>query len=258
MAPAPVLTAVWCCSVGTTWPLEVRELDPDTTLGTIVDRISSGVPITQPEPDTLARELLAARGLRLIGDATADHDTRSRRRIGYVCADAEPIAPVADHTITSSDTVTWAGPDGLLPYTPTQRLELTVAHPGPGVCVVTVNGELDLLTAPLLDACVREQLAARPLHLVLNLEPVRFLSARGLTCLQQARDLTQQAPGSQLHLTGLVTRVVARPLEITGLLELFGTYPTLAHALVALDASPSAMSVPHQGVGKLTTPMSGT
>ena len=234
MAPAPVLTAVWCCSVGTTWPLEVRELDPDTTLGTIVDRISSGVPITQPEPDTLARELLAARGLRLIGDATADHDTRSRRRIGYVCA------------------------DGLLPYTPTQRLELTVAHPGQGVCVVTVNGELDLLTAPLLDACVREQLAACPLHLVLNLQPVRFLSARGLTCLQQARDLTQQTPGSQLHLTGLVTRVVARPLEITGLLELFDTYPTLAHALVALHAVAVPMSVPHQRVGKLTTPMSGT
>jgi len=35
------------------------------------------------------------------------------------------------------------------------------------------------------------------------------------------------------------TRVVARPLEITGLLELFDTYPMLAHALVALEPSPS-------------------
>ncbi|MGH3535956.1 MAG: hypothetical protein ACRDQG_14785 [Pseudonocardiaceae bacterium] len=149
--------------MGTTWTLEVRELNPDTALGTIVDRISSGVPITQPEPDALA-ELLAAQGLRIIGGPPADHGTRSRRRIGYVCADAELIAPAADHTINFSDTFSWAGPNGLLPCTPAQRFELTLAHPALGVCVVTVNGELDLLTAPLHHACVREQLAAAPLH----------------------------------------------------------------------------------------------
>ncbi|MGH3593790.1 MAG: hypothetical protein ACRDRF_22530, partial [Pseudonocardiaceae bacterium] len=163
VAAPPVRTAVWCCSVGTTWTLEVRELNPDTALGTIVDRISSGVPITQPEPDALA-ELLAAQGLRIIGGPPADHGTRSRRRIGYVCADAELIAPAADHTINFSDTFSWAGPNGLLPCTPAQRFELTLAHPALGVCVVTVNGELDLLTAPLHHACVREQLAAAPLH----------------------------------------------------------------------------------------------
>ncbi|MGB8961117.1 MAG: hypothetical protein WCC38_04050 [Pseudonocardiaceae bacterium] len=146
---APALTAVWCCSVGTTWTLEVRELDPDTTLGTIVDRISSGVPITQPEPDTLARELLAARGLRLIGDATAALGTRSRRRSGYVCVDAELIAPVVDHTSTSSDTATWPGPDGLLPYPdPAARVD----RGAPRACIRgDGDGELDLLTAPLPD-----------------------------------------------------------------------------------------------------------
>lgn len=87
--PQPhLLAAVWCCSVGTTWTLEVRELDRDATLGVIVDWISSGVPVSQPAPDELARELLAERGLRLIRDTSAALGTRSRHRIGYVCADA--------------------------------------------------------------------------------------------------------------------------------------------------------------------------
>lgn len=86
--PSP-LAAVWCRSVGTTWTLELHELDRDTTLGAIVDWISSGVPVSQPAPDELARELLAERGLRLIRDSSAGPRTHSRHRIGYVCADTE-------------------------------------------------------------------------------------------------------------------------------------------------------------------------
>jgi hypothetical protein len=37
-----VLVAVWCRSVGTTWTLELHELDSGMTLGTLVDWISSG------------------------------------------------------------------------------------------------------------------------------------------------------------------------------------------------------------------------
>jgi hypothetical protein len=53
--------------------------------------ISSGVPISQSEPDALARELLAARGLALFGDCSVGPCTHSRRGIGYVTGDAEPI-----------------------------------------------------------------------------------------------------------------------------------------------------------------------
>ena len=84
-----MLAAVWCCSVGTTWTLELRKPDRDTALGTIVDWISSGVPVSQPAPDALARELLAARGLRLISESSAARCTRSRHHIGYVCVDPE-------------------------------------------------------------------------------------------------------------------------------------------------------------------------
>jgi alcohol dehydrogenase class IV len=79
---------------------------------------------------------------------------------------ADPSA--ADHPSNSADTVVAAGggsADDFAVRTPTQRLRLTVQHPAVGVRVVAVDGELDLHTAPLLDACVREQLAAVPTNL---------------------------------------------------------------------------------------------
>jgi hypothetical protein len=90
-APVPVLAAVWCCSVGTIWTLELHELDHNMQLGPIVDWISSGVPVTQPTPDKLTHELLATRGLRLFFDPSPGPHTSSRHRIGYVCVDAELI-----------------------------------------------------------------------------------------------------------------------------------------------------------------------
>lgn len=90
-AAAPVLRAVWCRSVGTSWTLELHELDGGTASGAIVDWISSGVPISQPEPEALGRELLAERGLHLFRDPSTGPWTRSRYGIGYVCRDAELI-----------------------------------------------------------------------------------------------------------------------------------------------------------------------
>ena len=90
-ATAPVLAAVWCRSVGTSWTLELHELDGGTAPGKITDSISSGVPIAQPEPQALATEILAERGLRLFPDPSAGPCTYSRRGIGYVCTDTELI-----------------------------------------------------------------------------------------------------------------------------------------------------------------------
>lgn len=87
-----VLAAVWCRSVGTSWTLELHVANEGTALGRVVDWISSGVPIVQPEPDAaLARELLTTRGLHLFGDSSAGPRTDSRRGIGYACRDAELI-----------------------------------------------------------------------------------------------------------------------------------------------------------------------
>jgi hypothetical protein len=95
--PVPVLVAAWCRSVGTTWTLELRSLDHGELAGRVVDWIPSGVPTSQPVPDTSAENLLAERGLVLFRDASggsnaADANQPSQRRvIGPVTRDAEAM-----------------------------------------------------------------------------------------------------------------------------------------------------------------------
>ena len=120
------------------------------------------------------------------------------------------------------------------PGTSAQLFGVTVRRPVVGVHVVAVAGELDILTASLLEACIHEQLAAVPTHLILDLEAVRFLGASGLSSLLRVHELAQQTPRTQLHLAGMVTRVVARSLEVTGLLGKFESYPSVTDALAAL------------------------
>jgi hypothetical protein len=59
--------------------------------GTVVDWVNSGVPISQPEPDALARGLLAERGLQLFRNSSVGPCTYSRHGIGYACTSAELI-----------------------------------------------------------------------------------------------------------------------------------------------------------------------
>jgi anti-sigma B factor antagonist len=151
-------------------------------------------------------------------------------------ADPLPDAPLVD--AVDSPAAVGDRPAG---YTPQRQWGLSVQHhPAVAICAVVVEGELDLLTAPLLERSVREQLLAAPAHLILDLESVCFVGSSGLTCLLTARELAQTS-GVQLHLAGLITRVVARPVEITGLLAVFSTYPTLIHAMMEL-ADPDARS----------------
>jgi hypothetical protein len=92
-ATTPVLAVVWCRSVGTSWTLELHQLRRGTPHTTLMDWISSGVPITQPEPpEALARKLLAERGLWLFRDSLAGPCTGTRRGVGYAAGDADLIA----------------------------------------------------------------------------------------------------------------------------------------------------------------------
>ena len=71
--------------------------------------------------------------------------------------------------------------------TPARALGLTLRCPNAGVCVVAVNGELDTLTAPLRGACMRPLVATTPVHLILAVQPLRFLGVSGLTYLLSHR-----------------------------------------------------------------------
>jgi hypothetical protein len=73
--------------------VELHEFDCDAALGPIVDWISSGVPISEPEPTAaLARELLTERGFQLIPDSSAGPSSLHRHGIGYACRDTDLIA----------------------------------------------------------------------------------------------------------------------------------------------------------------------
>jgi hypothetical protein len=104
-----VLMVVWCCSVGTTWTVELHEPGPGATLGRLVDWISSGVPIGQPKPDeATARTLLATRGLHLYPDSTLGPATSTRRSIGYASEDPKVITRA--HQIRAAATVAGVHP----------------------------------------------------------------------------------------------------------------------------------------------------
>ena len=148
-----------------------------------------------------------------------------------VSADSQPprlsSAAASKAGDTTQDTALNAG---------SESLELTVERPAIGVCVVTVRGELDMLTASALAASLEQQLSTNPNHLVVDLQGVSFLDSKGLHCLLQARETTHTT-NTQLHLAGLVTRAVARPLQVSQLLDLFTTYPTITQALAAIRST---------------------
>ena len=88
-----------------------------------------------------------------------------------------------------------------------------------GVVTVTVVGEVDTFTAPVLRSSLDTQLEQQPKALVIDLSGVQFLGSAGLAVLVE----TQKSARSRdvdLRLIA-TTRAVTRPLEVTGLIDLF-------------------------------------
>jgi anti-sigma B factor antagonist len=100
-----------------------------------------------------------------------------------------------------------------------------------GAMVVTVRGELDMATAPIVAVAVKDALA-RGLPVVLDLSGLRFFSSAGLTLLAQL-DTERRQRSVDVRLVG-DQRVVILPLELTGLRDLFPIHTSLADALAAI------------------------
>ncbi|GAA1390164.1 hypothetical protein GCM10009613_30380 [Pseudonocardia kongjuensis] len=111
---------------------------------------------------------------------------------------------------------------------PADGLEIGTATPAEGVVVVTVSGELDMLTAPELRAAVADRIPSVEL-VVLALDGVRFLGTSGLAALIELRE--------QAHRTGVELRIacterrVLRPIGIAGLHHLFDIHDDVPAAL---------------------------
>jgi anti-sigma B factor antagonist len=105
----------------------------------------------------------------------------------------------------------------------------------PGVRLVAVAGELDILTAPLLLAALQRPENIGATHLVISLVEVDFLAGAGINVLiDVARRRRRRS-----HRTHLITRpgnaAVARTIEVTGAAELLAVHSDLEQCLRSLD-----------------------
>jgi anti-sigma B factor antagonist len=100
-----------------------------------------------------------------------------------------------------------------------------------GAIIVTVEGELDMLTTPRLRAAVSEALdEAMGEPVVLDLTKITFLGSPGLAALVEAVRQARQL-GGPLRIVVDNARPVIRPIELTGLDDVLALYETVEEAL---------------------------
>ena len=113
-------------------------------------------------------------------------------------------------------------------------LDTVVTRPRAHVILLEVDGEVDSLTAPRLEAGLEAALAgASPddTDVVVDLSGVTFLASSGLAVLIGAARRVS-ASDMRLHLVA-ASRAVTRPLEVTGADALFDVHADVAAALAA-------------------------
>jgi anti-sigma B factor antagonist len=100
------------------------------------------------------------------------------------------------------------------------RIDVTAAQSRNG-CLITVSGEVDSATAPGLRGCLLEVLARPGVEVVeVDLSHVTFLDSAGLSALATAHRAAEAA-GRTLRMRCGTARAVVRPLQITGLWDVF-------------------------------------
>jgi anti-sigma B factor antagonist len=97
-----------------------------------------------------------------------------------------------------------------------------------GIAVLAVTGELDLVTAPRLNAVVVDVIAKAPAVLIIDLTDVGFLASAGMTALVVASDDVSEATRFAVVADGPAT---SRPMKLVGLDAVFTIYPSLDAAL---------------------------
>ena len=97
--------------------------------------------------------------------------------------------------------------------------------------LVTVTGEVDMLTTPHLRSYLQKHVQQAEARLVLDLRGVAFLGSSGLAVLVETLDWTRERDIA-LRLV-CTSREVLRPLEATGLTELFDIRSTPEDALAS-------------------------
>ncbi|WP_328395748.1 STAS domain-containing protein [Nocardia sp. NBC_00416] len=104
-----------------------------------------------------------------------------------------------------------------------------------GTAIVTVQGEVDMASAPQLQAALEDtQREGHPL--IVDMSEVGFLGSAGLSVLL----VVSEAAGSGNGLRVVVSDAVRRPIELTGLDKLLAVYDSLAAAVAAGTNTPAS------------------
>ncbi|MFE5327727.1 STAS domain-containing protein [Embleya sp. NPDC056575] len=113
-------------------------------------------------------------------------------------------------------------------------LLVQVSAVGAGHTLVTVHGEIDMDSGPILDDALGRQVSAEPTRLLLDLSSVAFIDSFGLRILVRAERRVREAGGS-LRLIA-PTRAVERVLRLTGFTLMVAVHDTVREALDAEEA----------------------
>lgn len=106
-------------------------------------------------------------------------------------------------------------------------VQLRTERPAPNCVVLSVLGEIDLVTVPSLESAIVEHVAAAP-YLVIDLSAVTFFGSLGLSALMRAMTLAEDRGTRLLLVTG---ERVRRTMEVTKTAELFTVHESVADAL---------------------------
>ena len=103
------------------------------------------------------------------------------------------------------------------------------------VAVISVAGELDMATAPQLQAHITDLLEKGHRRLVFDLAEVSFCDSTGLSVFVRAKNSCDEIDG-EVRLAA-PQRGVMRILEVSGLVEVLATYPSVEKAIAAEQAA---------------------
>jgi anti-sigma B factor antagonist len=94
--------------------------------------------------------------------------------------------------------------------------------------VLSVSGEIDLVTAPQLGESINAAMAQEPPTLVVDLSEVDFLASAGMAVLLGCN---QQAQGKLRFRVVAAGDTTFRPMELTGVPDEISIFPTREQAL---------------------------
>jgi anti-sigma B factor antagonist len=104
------------------------------------------------------------------------------------------------------------------------------------VVVISLTGELDMLTAPRFEQAIACAARNAPVAMIVDLTKVKFLASAGLNVLVAAYHELTPSAGFGVVADGVVVR---RPLQLTGIDTVVTLFPTLDDALAEFTPKPT-------------------